>query len=492
MIESWWMDLKYSARRLASRPAYMWLAVLTLALGAGGTAAVVSVIRPILLEPLPYAREEGLGVFWMGGDWTEQEFLHLRPDWQGFQSVATYNQTETTLDTPGEPLRLLNVVVSSAELFQVLGAHPSMGRVFQPGDDLQGSEPVVVLSHGMWRELGGNASVLGRTLQIGGVARTVVGVMPQGFWFPDPTTQVWIATPLDPQSRVGNYTLIGRVESNGHMDRMEGPLAAIVSRLKERFQYSEQWDKTRAPSITPIRESLLGGIRPALLATLAAMVLLLSMACVNASALMVGQVGGRSAELAVRAALGAGRRRIIQQIVIEALLIGALAGTAGAMLAASGYQLLVRALPLGDLAENARLDWTLFWLAILFSLVAAAVIALIPAFVVWRGSLRNSMSGTRTGSVSPRGSKVESGLVVAQVALAVLLAAGAGLLLRSVGKLRGIDAGVRVEGVAVLDATLPPTLSMDERRRAVLDLIPHLQAIPRVSAVAVTGRLPLR
>jgi len=266
MIESWWMDLKYSARRLASRPAYMWLAVLTLALGAGGTAAVVSVIRPILLEPLPYAREEGLGVFWMGGDWTEQEFLHLRPDWQGFQSVATYNQTETTLDTPGEPLRLLKVVVSSAELFQVLGAHPSMGRVFQPGDDLQGSEPVVVLSHGMWRELGGNASVLGRTLQIGGVARTVVGVMPQGFWFPDPAVRVWLPESLSPQARSGNYALVGRVAPGQVATAMAGPLAALRKILDDRFDYPVQWDKTKAPAVTPIREAFVGPLRPALVA----------------------------------------------------------------------------------------------------------------------------------------------------------------------------------------------------------------------------------
>lgn len=492
MIESWWMDLKYSARRLATRPAYVWLAVLTLALGAGGTAAVVSVIRPLLLEPLPYAREADLGVLWMEGDWTEQEFLHLRPEFQGFQGVAAYMEIENTLETPGEPLRLLRAVASSAELFQVLGAGARLGRTFQQGDDLQGSEPVVVLSHAMWRDLGADPSVLGRTLQIGGVARTVVGVMPQSFWFPDPTVQVWLAQPLDPENRVGNYTLLGRVGPGASMDRMDGPLGAIVSRLQERFQYSAQWDKTRAPAITPLRESLMGAIRPALLATLAAMVLLLSMACVNASALMLGQVGGRSAELAVRAALGAGRRRLVQQIVIEALLIGALAGAAGAMLAASGFHLLLRALPLGALAETARLDWTLFWFAILASLLAAAVIALIPAVVVWRGSLSTSMSGTRTGGVSPRGSRVEGGLVVAQVALAVLLAAGAGLLLRSVGKLRGIDPGLRVEGVAVLDATLPRNLSMEERRRAVLEPIPALQAIPHVRTVAATQRLPLR
>ena len=491
-IESFWLDLKYSARRLATRPAYMWLAVLTLALGAGGTAAVVSVIRPILLEPLPYTREEEIGVLWMPGSWTEQEFLHLRPEFEGFQSMAAGMEIENTLEVPGEPLRLMPAYASSAELFQVLGASPAKGRVFQTGDDIMGSEPVVVLSDAMWREMGADPNVLGRTLQIGGVARTVVGVMPPQFWYPNPTVRLWIATPLDPENRTGNYELIGRIERGRRMERLDGPLVALVSRLKERFTYPSQWDKTLSPAITPLREALMGPIRPALLATLVAMLLLLSMACVNASALMVGQVGGRTAELAVRTALGAARKRLVQQIVIEALLIGALAGAAGAMLAASGYHVLVRALPLGPLSDAARLDWGLFWSAILASLLAASLIALIPAIVVWRGSLRGSMSGSRTGGVSARGSKVESGLVVAQVALAVLLAAGAGLLLRSVGKLRDIDPGVRTEGVAVLDATLPLNLSMDERRRATLDIMPALSALSNVRQVAAVHRLPLR
>jgi putative ABC transport system permease protein len=491
-IESFWMDLRYSARRLATRPAYMWLAVLTLALGAGGTAAVVSVIRPILLESLPYAREEELGVLWMPGDWTEQEFLHLRPQFEGFRSMAAGMEIENTLEVAGEPLRLVPAYASSAELFQVLGVSPAQGRVFQPGDDVLGSEPVVVLSDAMWREMGADPRVLGRTLQIGGVARTVVGVMPPEFWFPNPTVRLWMATPLDPENRTGNYELIGRISPGRRMDGMGGPLAALASRLRERFTYSSQWDKTRAPAITSLRDVLMGPIRPALLATLVAMLLLLSMACVNASALMVGQVGGRTAELAVRSALGAGRKRLVQQIVIEALLIGALAGAAGAMLAASGYHVLVRALPLGPLSDAARLDWGLFWSAILASLLAASLIALIPAIVVWRGSLRGSMSGSRTGGVSARGSKVESGLVVAQVALAVLLAAGAGLLLRSVGKLQGIDPGFRAEGVAVLDATLPRNLSMEERRRAMLDLMPALTALRNVRLAAAVHKLPLR
>jgi len=492
LLESWIMDVRYSVRRLASRPAYVLLAVLTLALGTGGTAAILSIVRPLLLEPLPFPRESTLGVLWHDGDWTEQEFLYLRPNFPGFQAMAAHMQIDATLDTPGAPLRLLSGMASSAELFDVLGARPLLGRTFQAGDDLPGAEPVAVLSHGLWQELGGETAIIGRRLQLGGKATTVVGVMPPGFWYPSPTIRIWTATPLSHESRTGNYTLLGRIDPTSRMDRMEGPLGALAGSLKGRFEYVPQWDKTKSPSITPLREFLVGNLRPALLATLVAMILILSMACVNVAALMLGQVGGRSTELAVRTALGAGRRRLVQQLVIESLLIGALAGAAGALLATFGFQALIRALPLEALADTARLDWTLYAAATVVALGAALIIAVIPAVMVWRGNLQWSLASTRTGGLSVRGGRLEGGLVVAQIALAVLLAAGAGLLLKSVANLRGIDPGLRVERVAVIDAAMPNQLSSDEKRRAVLDFLPALQALPDVRAAAATIKLPLR
>ncbi|HEX9943522.1 MAG TPA: ADOP family duplicated permease [Thermoanaerobaculia bacterium] len=492
VVESWIIDLRYSARRLARRPTYVLLAVLTLALGAGGTAAIFSVVRALLLTPLPIPRESEVGVLWSPGNWSETEFLHLRPRFPGFRRVAAYMPLDATLETAGEPLRLVRGVAASAELFDVLGTGALLGRTFQRGDDLPNAEPVAVLSHGLWRELGGDASIIGRRLNLGGIPRTVVGVMPRGFWFPSPAVRVWTAAPLSPENGAGNYALIGRIDATARLDHMEGPLGAIAAALGQRFEYSREWDKTRSPAITPLRESLVGNVRPSLLATLAAMVLILFMACVNVAALMLSQVSGRSTELAVRAALGAGRKRLNQQIVIESLLIGTLAGAAGALLAAAGFRVLVQSLPLGELAESARLDWTLFWAATLVALLAAAAIAVIPGLALWRGDLRGSMATARTAGIAGRGGRLEGGLVVAQIALAVLLAAGAGLLIRSVAKLRAIDPGVRAEPVAVLDATMPSQLSRDERRKAVLDLLPALQALPNVRAAAATTKLPLR
>jgi putative ABC transport system permease protein len=466
MFESWIIDLRYSARRLASRPTYTALAVITLALGAGGTAAIFSVVRTLLLEPLPIAREAEVGVFWMPDDWTEQEFLHLRPHVPGFQSVAAYKSEGATLERPNTALQLLPGISASAELFQVLGSGPLLGRTFQPGDDRPGAQPVAVLSHGLWQELGGDPAIIGRQLRLGGASRTVVGVMPRGFWFPDPTTRVWLSRALDAQRRVGELALIGRVAEGRQIDALQGALAAIVGSLRERFQYPPQWDKTKAPGITPVREYLVGDVRPGLVATFVAMSLILLIACVNVAALMLGQVGGRATEMAVRSALGAGRHRLTQQLVIESLLLGALAGLTGTLMAAAVFGLLVQSLPLGALAETATLDWTVFWAAMLVALPAAALIAMVPGLALWRGSLQATMAATRTGGISARGGRLEGGLVVAQIALAVLLSAGAGLLLRTVANLRSINPGLNADAVAVLDATVPTQLETDERRCA--------------------------
>ena len=491
-VETWIMDLRYSARRLASRRTYALLAVLTLALGAGGTAAIFSVVRALLLDPLPVARESELGVLWLPGYWTEEEFLYLRPDWAGFEGVAAYRPMDPTLDLPGAPLRVLRGIGTSAELFDVLGAKPMLGRTFARGEDLPGAEPVAVLSHRLWQELGGDPSIVGRQLRLGGVARTVIGVMPPGFWFPNPAVRLWTTMALTPENTSGNYAFIGRMARGLTADRMAGPLQLTATRIREHFKYLPQFDKSLNPGITPLRESLVGNVRPSLLATLAAMALILLIACVNVSALMLGQIGGRSTELAVRTALGAGRQRLLQQLVIESLLVGAAAGAAGALLAAGVFRVLLQSLPLGELADTARLDWTLFASATGLALAAAAAIALVPGAVLWRGNLQGTMATTRTGGISARGGRLEGALVVTQIALAVLLSAGAALLLRSVANLRAIDPGVPVDRVAVVDTTLPTDLSMDQRRQAILGVVPALQSIPGVRAAAATMKLPLR
>jgi predicted permease len=491
-MESWIMDTRYAARRLVRRPLYALLSVFTLALGIGGTAAVYAIARPILLDRLPYRAEEGLAAFWNPFDWTEEEFLFLRGRIPGFSDVAAYRQDAVLLDRGDGQVRLLPTIYSSVELFSVLGATPMLGRAFQSGEDARGAEPVAVLSYGLWQELGGDRSIVGQRLRIDGEPRTVVGVMPRGFWFPDPTTKIWIPQPLRPDNRSGNYAFIGRYAAGLTIDRMSGPLAQFIRILDERFDYPAQWDKTKNPVLTPLRKWLVGSLTPALVATFVAMGLILLIACANVAALMLGQVEGRTTELAVRSALGANRVRLTQQLVAEAALLGLGAGIVGAMLAAGAFRALVAALPLGAWGEAATLDWTVFGAAMIGAVLAAALVAIAPGVAMWRGNLREVIGASRTGGIAGRGGRLEGALVVAEVALAVVMAAGAGLLVRSVAKLYAIDPGVKTEQIGVLDVVLPNEMETPRRLQALREVSEALRTMPGATAAGATQILPMR
>jgi putative ABC transport system permease protein len=493
MYESWIMDGRYAVRRLLARPTYAGVAILTLALGAGGIAAVYSVVSRILLEPLPIAREHQVGILWFGGSWREQEFLRLRPSFPGFQRMATYRPDDATLEFPGQPMRFVPGIASSVELFDVLGTPAALGRTFQAGEDLVGAEPVVVLSHSLWEELGGDRAIVGKPLTLGGVPRTVIGVMPRGFWFPSPTTRIWTAAQMNPENRSGRYTLVGRILDGHSMAQMDGPLRALANQLAANFQYpNPQWDKTRNPSIRSAREFLVGDVKPALVATLAAMAVILLIACGNVTALMLGQVDARASEIGVRAALGATRQRLLQQLLAESMLLGLAAGAAGAVFASVGFQALLQSLPLGELADTARLDWSLLSASMIAALGAALLVAIGPGAALWRGgSLQSALATTRTDGVRTRGGAFESALVVGQMALAVLLAVGAALLIRSVANLRAIDPGLAVDGAVIVGTTMPQRLNMAERKLAIESVLPALRAIPSVQSVAATQKMPL-
>jgi predicted permease len=428
----------------------------------------------------------------MPGWWTEEEFLYLRGRIPGFQLVGAHRPGDVTMRTGDGPARLLPGLTTSGELFDVLGARAMIGRTMLPADDVQGAEPVAVLSYGLWQELGGSPLILGTRITLDDVPRTIVGVMPRGFWFPDPAVRIWLPKALDPQGRNGSYAFVGRAAAGVDIRHMDTQLKQLTAMLGERFQYSVKGDKTQNALVTPIREELLGSIRPALVATFVAMGLILLIACTNVAALMLGQVEGRAAELAVRAALGATRGRLTQQVVIEALLVGVLAAASGAALATIGFRLLAQSLPLGAWSENAAFDWTMFAMAITIALVAVLLIALVPTISLWRGDLRVALSGARTGGLQGRGGRLERGLVVAEVALAMLIASGAALLVRSVTNLYAIEPGVETKGIAVVDILGSRDMPMRERGRVIDELTAAMASLPGVRSAAATMKLPLR
>jgi len=485
-------DVRFGLRRLLARPVYALVTTMTLALGVGGTASIYGVARGVLFDALPYGHEGEIGVFWKKTDWTEEEFLHIRGQVPGFRQVALYRQRDVIRRDGHEAARLLPGVVASAELFDVLGATPLRGRAFQAGDDAPGAEPVAVLSFGLWQELGGDPSIVGSRMTLDGVPRTVVGVMPRGFWFPDPSVRIWTPAALRPTTRNWNSTLIGRVAPGADVAAMETPVAQLTAMLDERFDYPAQWDKTRDARITPLRDDLTGPVRPALRATIGAMGLILLIACANVAALMLGQVEARSVEFAVRSALGASRQRLIRPLVVEALLVATAAGVLGAALAWGGFSVVSRALPLGAWAESAAPDWRVFASAMVIAIAAALLAIVVPAAALSRGDLRGVLGRTRTGGIEGRGGRLENGLVIAEVALAVMVATGAALLGRSVTNLYAVHPGVHTDGVAVVDVMLGERLPRARLEQTLDELTSALREIPGVGAVGTTQNLPLR
>jgi putative ABC transport system permease protein len=492
LMERWILEARYALRRLRTRPTYTALAVLTLALGVGGMTAIFGIVRPILLDPLPYPHDRELGMLWSAGDWNAAEVLLLRHEWQGFSGVAAYNPEDVTVEVPGGATQFVPAIAASSELFDVLGTPPHLGRGFQKGEDAPGAAGVVVLSDRFWRDLGADPGIVGRNLILAGKPHTVVGVMPRGFWFPDPGARLWMPTTLTPGEENGKYAMVARTAGGRDVRDLVPNLAPAARLLGSQFTYPPEWDKTKNPTLESLREHLVGHMRPALMATLAAMAVILLIACANVAALMLGQVESRSGELAVRTALGADRSRLTTQLLFEAIALGLVGGLVGAAAAIAGFDVLRHALPLGDWGDRAHLDWTIFAVALAVAVLASLVIALFPAVSLWRGDLRVVLAGMRTGGVIRARGGLQGLLVVAEVAAAVLLACGAGLLARSVSKLYAISPGVDTGRVAVVDVVMPATFTLDQLRDTLSRLVTEVSTIPGVEVAAATQKLPLR
>ena len=491
-------DLRHAFRQFRRNPGFSLLGILTLALGLGATVGLSGVVRSLLIRPLPVTDEAAIHVFWSDYNWRGVEFDFLKERTKGFTALAAFSSDGTTLRSVAATSVLL-AGVTSAELFDVIGATPLLGRTFAKGEDRPGAEPVAVLSYGTWKQrLGGDPRSIGQRIVLDGTPVTVIGVMPKGFYFPSPEYQLWRPLLLDPASRqyqgTGWLVVLGRARAGLDAAAINSEIQMLAGSLTEQFTYSAAWDKTKNAFSVPLREYVVGDSRPALLLLLGAGVLLLLMACSNVAALVLARTTDRTHEIALRAALGAGRGRLARQIVTESLAFSLIAGGVGLLIASLGFTVLVNSLPLHNgLAAVTSLDWTAFAAALLLSVVVGLSVAAAP--------VRNLLLGRLKGLSNQRGSRglargtgrVHAALVGGEAAVAVLLIVGAMLLIRTVGRLLAVDLGFDPHGVVAVDVAAGGTdMNIADRWRFYRELEDRAARLPGVSSAAFITRLPIR
>jgi putative ABC transport system permease protein len=496
-------DVRHAARQLLRRPGFSTVLVITLALGIGATVALYSVVSDLLVRPLPYAAEDRVHVFWSDYNWRGEEYDFARERLRAFESVAEFS----THGAPYHPTTsaagsatVLPYVVSSPTLFDVLGVRPFIGRAFDAADDRPGAAPVVVISYGMWKDdLAGDLNVLTHQILLDGAPVTVIGVMPKGFYFPNPVFRAWRPLQLDPAGdfyhNVGFLVLIGRARAGAAPAALREDIGNLASALGQRFTYPAAWDKTKNASTTTVHEYLLGDVRDPLLLLLGAVGMLLLIACANAAALVLARTTDRTTELSLRAALGAGHGRLARQLVAESLVLASCAAVLGSAIAAGGFRVLVASLPLRDgFGGTVSPGWVTLGTAFALALVVGCLVSIAPVRSLLRGRFGASFGRERSEQGLGRGTKrMHGAIVAAQAAFAVLLVVGATLLIRSVGRIRSVDLGLDPRGVATLTLVGSSSRKAGEpERQFVRDVIARVAALPGVQAVGLTNRLPLR
>ena len=502
MMETLFQDVRFGARMLAKHKGFTAVAVLTLALGIGANTAIFSVVNAVLLKPLPYDNSHELVQIW--GTQPQLDTAPMSPanflDWREqnrvFERVAAYTGQNLNLSGVADPERIRATRVS-ADLFELLRVRPELGRAFLAEEDQYGGQRVVILSHGLWqRRFGANPEILGRSLTLNDQSYVVVGVMPPDFSFPRTTTEMWTPIAFSPGergTRNTNYiSVLARLKPGVTIEQARSEMEALARRQQEQYQEANTGIGVKLISY---KEQVVGNTRPILLLLLGAVGFVLLIACANVANLLLARAAGRRKEMAVRSALGAGRRRVVRQLLTESVLLALVGGGLGLLLALWGINLLVALQPanIPRLAEL-RVDRGVLMFASALSLLTGVAFGLAPALRATKLDLNDALKEGGKGADAGGGrQRLRSILIVSEIALSLVLLIGAGLMIKSFWRLNQVEPGFNAENTLTMVVSLPTTRYAEPGRQVAFfrQAVERVGNLPGVDAAGVTTNIPL-
>lgn len=500
-------DIRFGVRALVKHWSFTVIAVLTLALGIGGSTAIFTVVNNGLLRGLPYQSPQNLYHLFEKTpqqEYAQREFSY--PDYQDYQQnqvcegLAAYTGGGGLLTGNGEPERI-NAPSASANFFSLLGVQPLLGRTFQPGEDKPGGPKVTVLTYGMWqRSFGGDTNIIGKQLNINGISYSVIGVLPATFQFAFRPNDLWL--PYQPSEAqlsrryMHGTNLIGRLKPGVSPQQAQSELSVIAGRIEK--EHNESHANT-GMTIVPLQEAVVGQVKPILLILLGAVGFVLLIACANVASLLLTRSLSRQKEVAIRAALGATRWRVIRQLLTESLLLALLGGVAGLLIAYWGVGALVAALPAAQLnalpfLKTLRIDMSILAFSVGLSFLTGLVFGLAPALQSSRLDLNEVLKEGGRNSAGTASHRLRSVLVMSEIALAVVLLVGAGLMMKSLARLLQANVGFKTQNLLTMTVLLPASKYGNDvpRRVSFIDqLKDRVQALPGVASAGTVNILPL-
>lgn len=498
-MEGLLQDLKYSLKMLVKSPGFTIVAVLTLALGIGANSAIFSVVNAVLLRPLPYENSERLVWAWgksPSGDKgavSPPDYMDYRQQVQSFEQLAAFLTVTHNLNDLDNPERISGAA-TSGNFFDTLGVKPIIGRTFAMEEEQAGHDPVAVLSYGIWqRRYASDPNIVGKTIPLDGKPFTVIGVMPPGFDFPE-KTEIWEVAPFyvkGMQVRKAHFLRpVGLLKPNVPLQQAQAEVDVLSSQLAQQYPDSNTGYGMRLISLN---EKIIGNIRSTLWMLLGAVGFVLLLACANVANLLLARAAGRQKEVAIRTALGARRWRLIRQLLTESVVLSLLGGIAGGVLAFAGTKILLAAAT-GDVPRlnEVSIDGRVLMFSLGISIVTGLIFGLAPALQASKLNLTETLK-ERSATRGSYRNYLSNTLVVVQVALALVLAIGAGLMLRSFSRLQEVNPGFMTQGLLTMQIELPQAKFPKPQLRANFfkDVLERMAALPGVVSAATVSELPL-